>query len=71
MDRGVLKSVRLQGEWFDMITSLSSVGALCVVTPFLNSESVVEVVPELPAADKVAVDDESAPVANAADKAVD
>lgn len=42
-----------------MITSLCSVAALCVATLFLNSETAVEVVPELPAAVKVAVEDES------------
>lgn len=55
-----------------MITSLCSVGALCVVTPFLKSETVVEVVAELPAAAKVAVDgDESDTVVNAADEVVE
>lgn len=55
----------------DMMMSLCSVGALCVAAPLLNSETVVGVVPELPAAAKVAVDDERGTVAKAADEVVD
>lgn len=68
--RGVLKSVRLQGEWFGMLTSLCCVDPLCVVIWFLNSEMVAGVVPELPAAAKAVADDESGTVAKAADVVV-
>lgn len=57
-----MTSAGWQGEGLGIFTSVCCVGALLVVTLFLNSELVVGAVTELWAAEKVAAGDESAAV---------
>lgn len=57
-----MTSAGWQEERFGIVTSVCCVGALLVVTLFLNSELVVGAVTELWAAEKVVVGDESATV---------